>query len=150
MADVLTRIRRDHVRVKELFKEFDGFGPQASATRIKLARRIIEQLAVHDRAEEATLYRLLRSRAAEREARLAVLEALEQHALADELIRKLLSTDPMEDEFDAKFTILEQSVEQHIKEEEARVHPVARMLLRPEELDDLGARFEEAKKQVAV
>lgn len=147
--DVLELIKHDHAQVKALFKEFAALSPSAVAERTRLARKITEELSAHDQAEEATVYGALRERlhgSEEREDRLKVLQAFEEHAAAEELIHKLQSTDPKEDEFLARFAVLRESVEQHIQEEEARVHGIAEATLTPADLEDLGGRFQESKK----
>lgn len=147
--DVLALIRHDHAQVKALFKEFEALSPSAVAARTKLAKKITEELAAHDEAEEASVYSALRERlqgSEEREDRIRVLQAFEEHAAAGELIHKLHSTDPKEDEFPARFAVLRESVEQHIKEEEGHVHRIARATLSPADLEDLGSRFQDAKK----
>lgn len=149
--DVLAIIKRDHAQVKALFKEFEALSPSAVAARAKLAKKITEELAAHDQAEEATVYGALRERlrgSEDREDRIKVLQAFEEHAAADELIHKLRATDPKEDDFIARFAVLRESVEQHIKEEEGHVHKIARATLGPPELEELGSRFQDAKKHV--
>lgn len=150
MRDVLELIRRDHAHVKELLREFDALGVDATVSRAKLGKKIVEELVAHDRAEEATVYGVLRERARERGERIAILQAYAEHEAAEDLVHKLLSTDPKDDDFVAKFAVLRHGVERHIKEEEGRVHPIARSQIPPDELEELGTRFEEAKKQVAV
>lgn len=147
--DVLTLIKHDHAQVKALFKEFEALSPSAVAARTRLAKKITEELSAHDQAEEATVYGALRERlqgSEEREDRLKVLQAFEEHAAAADLIHKLHATDPKEDDFVARFAVLRESVEQHIKEEEAHVHKIARATLSPADLEDLGSRFQDAKK----
>lgn len=46
----------------------------------------------------------------------------------------------------ARFAVLRESVEQHIKEEEAHVHKIAQATLTPADLEELGTRFQDAKK----
>lgn len=148
--DILGLIKRDHAEVKAMFKEFDGLSPSAKATRGKLGKKIMEELLAHDRAEEETLYSLLRERVRGAEERIKVLEAFEEHGLASDLIGKLEETDAKDEGFIAKMDVLRESVEHHIKDEEGVVHKIARAVLDKEELNELAPRFEEAKKHVAV
>jgi hemerythrin-like domain-containing protein len=147
--DVLALITLDHTHVKSMFEQLDGLDDDAKVPRTNLIKTILEQLTAHDRAEGKTLYAVLQKRLSgddEREERLKVLQAAEEHALAEELIQKLESTDPLKEEFIAKFAVLRANVEHHINAEEEQVHPIARSTLEMSELNDLGERFQDAKK----
>lgn len=148
--DILGLIKRDHNEVKALFKEFESLGPNAKASRAKLAKKIMDELVAHDEAENQTLYGVLKERLRDREERLKVLEGFEEHSMASDLINKIRKTDASDEEFTAKFQVLREAVEHHIKEEEGNIHKIAREELEKEELNELAPQFEEAKKRVMV
>ena len=148
--DILGLIKRDHDEVKALFKEFEGLGPNAHVTRAKLAKKIMDSLVKHDEAEEQTLYDLLKERTEETDERVKLFEAYTEHEMASDLIKKLQGMDPASEEFVAKFQVLHEAVEHHIKEEEGDVHKIARDVLDKGELNELGPEFERAKEQVPV
>ena len=52
-------------------------------------------------------------------------EALEEHHVVHLLIAELKKMTPRDDRFDAKFTVLGESVKHHIKEEESEMLPKA-------------------------
>jgi len=147
-VDVLTLIKRDHAEVKAMFKEFAGLSNNAKSSRTKLAKKIIEALVAHNRAEEETAYAAVRERVKSADDRIKVLEGYEEHGVANDLIAKIEVTDLKDDNFVARMDVLRESVEHHIKEEESVIHKIARSVLDKEELNELGARFEEAKQQV--
>jgi len=149
-VDILDLIKKDHNEVKALFKEFETMDPGATIARENLATKITEELVKHDEAEEQTLYRALTERLADSDDRVAVLEGYEEHAMASELIAKLKKTNAGDEDFIAKFKVLHEAVEHHIKEEEGKIHKIARDVLDREERNELGPRFEEAKQRVAV
>jgi len=149
-VDILGVIKRDHNEVKALFKEYESLGPNAKASRAKLAKKIMEELVKHDEAEEQTLYALLKERARGSEERIKILEAFEEHTMASELIAKLKKLETPDEEFMAKFQVLIESVQHHIKDEEGNVHKIAREELDKDELNELAPKFEEAKKSVPV
>lgn len=145
--DVLTIIKQEHDEVKALFKQFDELGERAAVTRGKLGAKIMSELEAHTKAEDVTLYAELRGAVADRDDRLDVLEGYEEHAAASALIAKLKGTDPSDDTNVARMTVLRESVEHHIKEEEGVLHKLARELFDKGELDALGERYRAAKLQ---
>jgi hemerythrin-like domain-containing protein len=52
-----------------------------------------------------------------------------------------------EEQWTAKFTVLKEQIERHVKEEEDEMFPKARKVLSEEEAETLGARLEEAKEK---
>jgi hemerythrin-like domain-containing protein len=150
-VDILGLIKRDHNEVKALFKEFEGLGPNAKVSRTKLAKKIMDELVKHDKAEEQTLYSMLKERLSDSDERVKLLEAYTEHEMASALIGKLHAIDDAGDEeFTAKFQVLHEAVAHHIKEEEGNVHKIAREVLEKDELNDLGPKFERAKTSVTV
>jgi hemerythrin-like domain-containing protein len=149
-VDVLTILRREHAQVKSLFREFEGLPPESKTSRERVSMKITDELVAHDNAEEHTLYDVLRRRARNSEERLKILEAFAEHEVAADQIAKLRGMDVTDDEFTARFKVLMESVEHHVKDEEENLHEIARELLDEKELDDLGRRFEDAKKRAMV
>jgi len=149
-VDILGDIKRDHNNVKALFREFEGLGVNAKATRLKLARKIMEELVAHDEAEEQTLYGRLKERVRESDARIKLFEAYTEHTMASDLISKLQKSESVDEEFTAMFQVLRENVEHHIKEEEGNVHKIAKDVFDKEELEELAPQFEEAKKRVTA
>lgn len=147
--DILDLIKTDHNEVKALFKEYEGMQASETYGRQNLATKIMDELVKHDEAEEQTLYSTLKERLSDADDRVKVLEGYEEHAMASELIARLRKVPPSDD-FTAKFAVLHEAVEHHIKDEEGKIHKVAREVLDSDERDRLGTAFEEAKKHVAV
>lgn len=81
------------------------------------------------------------------ELRSLVLEGIEEHRVADFMIERVQEADPGDERFEARFTVLVESVEHHIKEEEKTLFPESRKLL-AEDLERLGAEMEALEKQL--
>ncbi len=75
-----------------------------------------------------------------------ILESYEEHHVADVLIRELAALSPDHERFDAKTTVLIESVEHHIEEEEQEWFPEVRAGLGRKQLSEMGARMLEMKK----
>ena len=148
--DILDLIKKDHNDVKALFKEYEAMDPSETVGRENLATKIMDELVKHDEAEEQTLYSVLKERLRETDDRVKVLEGYEEHAMAGNLIKKLKKVPPSDEDFIAKFDVLHEAVEHHIKDEEGKIHKLAREVLERDERDALGNKFEEAKRRVSV
>lgn len=148
--NILELIKKDHNDVKALFKEYQAADSTEARARDMLATKIMDELVKHDEAEELTLYATLKERLSETGDRVKVLEGYEEHAMVSELIKKLKKTPPSDEDFIAKFQVLHEAVEHHIKDEEGKIHKLAREVLESGELDELGAKFQEAKQRVTV
>jgi hemerythrin superfamily protein len=144
--DAITLLRDDHSTVRDLFKKFEAAGDRAHKTKRKLVDRIIQELAVHSAIEEQVFYPAVRTSV--EQAQDDVLESLEEHHIVKWTLSELEDMDPQDERFDAKVTVLIESVTHHMKEEEGDMFPKVRKALTPSELRDLGELMQAAKKAV--
>ncbi len=100
---------------------------------------------MHEAIEEQILYPALRPHA---EAHDVVLEGIEEHHVADILIKELHKVRKDNEKWGAKFKVLKESIAHHIKEEERVMFPAARAALAREELMALGARMRALKSEL--
>ena len=63
------------------------------------------------------------------------------------MLGELEALDPAAERFDAKATVLIESVRHHVKEEEGELFPKVRAKIARRELVDLGAELRDAKRQ---
>jgi hemerythrin superfamily protein len=141
--DAITLLKDDHKTVKRLFRKFEQAGDRAYATKRKLVDKITEELSVHSAIEEQVFYPSVRHAVEQTEDE--VLEALEEHHIVKWTLSELESMDPREERFDAKVTVLIESVEHHIEEEEGEMFPRVRKALSRTQLNELGDLMERAK-----
>src|SRR5262245_64117799 len=141
--DAITLLKEDHKRVKELFRKFEQAGDRAYATKRKPVGRITEELSIHAAIEEQVFYPSVRRAVAAADD--GVLESLEEHHVVKWTLSELERMDPMDERYDAKVTVLIESVEHHIGEEEEEMFPKVRKALSRTQLNELGDLMERAK-----
>jgi hemerythrin superfamily protein len=123
--DVVDLLIADHNRVRGLFSRYgDAHDADKTKEASVLASLIIEELTVHMSAEESVFYRSVKSRSDEIDE--DVNEGREEHHVAKVLIKEIEGLKPGSDSWVAKMTVLIESVEHHIKEEEEELFPSVR------------------------
>jgi hemerythrin superfamily protein len=141
--DALALLKKDHDAVKKLFARFEKSPSKA------LSDRIVRELAVHSAIEEQLFYPAVRQAAEQEELEEAdeqVLEALEEHRVAKWLLAEIEKMDEDDERFEAKCSVLFESVRHHIKEEEGPLFRFVRRLLPKQQRDALGKAMQSAKK----
>lgn len=147
--DALAIIKADHEEVSHLFSVALDENTKGAAKRSAIAQ-ICSALTLHAKMEEKIFYPALR-RAGREQEKDSVLEANEEHAIVKELIRKIGRTELRDETLKAKLTVLKESVEHHVKEEESEMFSEARRVLGAK-LGPLGAemlRFKERNDPTA-
>jgi hemerythrin superfamily protein len=145
-TNALQLLKDDHRTVEALFTRFEGLGPRAFKRRRDVVDKIIEELSVHAAIEEQVLYPQVRERIPDLEP--DVLEALEEHHVVKWTLSELEGMDAQEERFEAKVTVLIESVRHHVKEEESELFPQIRKALSRTELERMGAELAQAKRLV--
>ena len=113
-------LREDHQKVRQLFDQFD----ETTNTNEKrdIVTAALAALEVHATLEEELIYPAWREHVDERD---LMDEAREEHHVVYLLIKELTHMDSEDDRYDAKFTVLREQVQHHIKEEEGKMFPQA-------------------------
>ncbi len=142
--DVIAVLKADHHEVEQLFRSFEKAGDHAYAEKRALADRMIKALSVHAAVEEQILYPWVR--ATIQNADDQTLEALEEHHVVKWLLSEIEDMDPEHERFDAKVTVLTESVRHHVREEETEMFVDIRQVATRAELLDLGEQITEAKR----
>lgn len=119
-SSVTNMLREDHKKVKGLFEEFEHAEDAKSKQRI--VETAVAELEVHSKLEEDLIYPAIRPEIADDD---LMDEALEEHHVVHGLIGELKKMKPSDERYDAKFTVLAESVRHHIKEEESEMFPKA-------------------------
>jgi hemerythrin superfamily protein len=136
-TDAIVLLKDDHKRVRKLFREFQQAGKDAKARKAKIVDQIIEELTVHTYLENEVMYPSVRKALPDLED--DVLESYEEHHVADVLVMELSTMTPDDERFDAKTTVLIETVIHHIEEEEQDWFPKVRAGMGRKDLQELGA-----------
>ena len=146
--DAFTLLKTDHKTVAGLMDKIEATTERAIKGREELFTQLKSELDVHAQIEETILYPVLEKA---KETHDISLEAYEEHKVVKQLLAELAAEPKDAEEWTAKFTVLKENVEHHVEEEEGEMFKKARKVLSQEEINELGARLEEAKgKQKAA
>ena len=144
-TDAIVLLKQDHKEIRKLFREFEEAGERALKRKGKLVDRILEALTVHTYIENECMYPEVRKLLPDVED--DVLESYEEHHVADVLCMELATMSPEDERFDAKTTVLIESVTHHMDEEEQDWFPKVRDGVGRKQLRDIGERMLELKKK---
>jgi hemerythrin superfamily protein len=142
-TDAIVLLKADHKEIKRLFRDFQSAGEGARKTKGALVTKMIELLTVHTYIENEVMYPEVRRLLPDLED--DVLESYEEHHVADVLCMELVALPADAERFDAKTTVLIETVTHHIDEEEQDWFPKVREGLGRKQLSELGERLLEAK-----
>ena len=118
--DPIALLESDHRRFEDLMKKGEETTERAVKGRTALLDTLTAALDVHELIEEKVLYPALKPHA---ETRDIVLEGFQEHHVADVLVKELHEVAKDDEQWGAKFKVLQESLEHHIKEEEGHDVP---------------------------
>jgi hemerythrin-like domain-containing protein len=144
-TDAIVLLKEDHKQIRKLFREFQGAGENATARKGKLVTQMLELLTVHTYLENECMYPETRRLLPDLEH--DILESYEEHHVADVLCMELAAMDADDERFDAKTTVLIESVTHHIEDEEREWFPRVRAGLSRKQLQEIGARLLELREK---
>ena len=142
--DALVLLRDDHKEMRKVFRQFQAAGDNATATKGRLVKKMIELLTVHTYIENEVMYPRVREMLPDLEA--DVLESYEEHHVADLLVLELAGMKATDERFTAKTTVLIENVTHHMEEEEQEWFPKVREGLGRKALQELGKDLIAAKR----
>ncbi len=139
--DILKLIEEDHKKTMDGLEKLEKTKEGDDAARKKQWSALEQDTLAHMNAEEKVFYPALEDDIEDK-----ILEAIEEHELvrmASEVLDKTATDD---ERWLAKLKVIKENIEHHIEEEESDIFDTARGKFGKDELNDLGNRFEEAKK----
>jgi hemerythrin-like domain-containing protein len=145
--DAIAFLEKDHRRFEDLLKQGEDTTERAVKGRTELLNTLTALLNVHELIEEEVLYPALK---AHPEAKDIVLEGYQEHHVADVIVKELHALPRDDEKWGAKFKVLKESIEHHIKEEEGTMFRTARGLFSRDDLQQMGARMARMKAEADV
>ena len=143
--DAFKLLEEDHKKVKKLLGELEDTTERGVKTREELFAKIKQEMLVHETIEEELLYPTLKEHDKTKE---VSLEGYEEHHVVNEIMAELEETPVDDEKWAAKFAVMKENVEHHIEEEEDEMFKKARQVLDQEQIDSLGDRMEQRKKEL--
>jgi hemerythrin-like domain-containing protein len=144
--DPIKLLKDDHQKVKQLFRDYEAASDKAYQRKGTIAGKIFQELEVHTTLEEDIFYPAVEAKA-DKEGQKMVEEAEEEHHVVHVLLGELKTMDVQDEHFDAKMTVLIETVEHHIQEEEHEMLPDAQKTL-GKDLEHLGEQMYARKQEL--
>jgi hypothetical protein len=116
--DVVQLVRQQHDDVRELFARVDD-------GQLSLVHDLLDDMALHLEIEEAVFYPALLDTPLGPQIRVST----EEHLSIKRLISDLVESDPRDERFSARLTVLQRQLEDHMEEEETEVLPEVEQLI---------------------
>lgn len=138
-TDALIALQKDHRRVEQLMER-----ALSDPTAFEELRN---ELTVHAQLEEEIFYPAVREAMAADE-RDMIDDALADHADVKQMLSELAALSGSEEEYRAALEELQDSVTQHVEEEEDEMFAMARSVMDAAALADLGGRMAERKAEL--
>lgn len=139
--DAIDLLKADHRLVEELFAEYEKADKRG---KLRLARRICAELAMHARIEETVFYPAAKRDAAE--SRDLVNEGIVEHEGITRLVAIIPTLTTADEYFESRMTVLKEYVQHHVKEEESTMFPA--IVESDLDLKEVGSRLMLAKKRL--
>ena len=133
--DPFKLLKKDHETVSKLFERIESASGRVKMIRF---RKLKSELDLHSHIEETIFYPALENA---EESRDITLEGYEEHKVIKNLLSELDRAKKPGDEWIAKFTVLKESVEHHVGEEEGELFSKAKDVLTDEQAEALGDKM---------
>ncbi|MEP6801312.1 MAG: hemerythrin domain-containing protein [Acidobacteriota bacterium] len=147
--DPVRLLKQDHRRVEALFERYQKAARDGETTRKEIVDQISRELEIHAQIEERIFYQAFKSVSSE-DPKKVVRESFEEHKIVKTLIAELAQLQPDDEQFEAKVTVLKESVEHHVGEEEDELFPAAEKLFGDDQMRELAARMRELKTKLSA
>jgi iron-sulfur cluster repair protein YtfE (RIC family) len=127
-------LEHQHRKVEGLFKTLESGVADHAAALEELANSLAAHMAIEQDIFYPAVKRLNED---------LVNESYEEHALTEVALKRLLGTDPEDDEFLARVTALKDLLQHHVEEEEDELFPAVQSSMDKEALEQLGQTMQQ-------
>ncbi|MDB5102485.1 MAG: hemerythrin [Fibrobacteres bacterium] len=136
----------DHEKAKGMFEAIKDLSEKEVKERERLFAELNLELSVHMAAEEKFFYPEILP---EKTTHAKSMEAFEEHNVAKTLLKELEAEDKGTEAWTAKFKVLYENIEHHVKEEERDIFPMAAKVLSETEAVNIAEEILEYKETFA-
>lgn len=140
--NAIVMLELQHREVEDLFEEMAS--AESPDERFTVFTQLADALAIHAAIEEKHFYPAVNKRPTMD----ILLDSVEEHLEIKRLIADLLTTDPRDENFDAKLVVLQGDVEHHVREEENELFPRVKRLFDERTLNAVGASMAETQLEM--
>jgi hemerythrin superfamily protein len=141
---ILNLLKEDHKQVNDLLEQIVDTTGRAAKKRQELFEQVKTALLAHSHAELEVFYKPLLEKGDDPD---ALLEAEVEHQVVERLLDDIEQSEPSDEKWLAKVTVLSELVQHHVKEEEKEIFKLARETFGRNELEQMGQEFEARKQQ---
>ena len=136
-------LKKDHQEVHQFLLEYMSMGEGDFARREELFQQIDKALLIHTDCEEQIFYPALEKHNPD-----LTQQATSEHQEVKQLLAELLDLEIDDQAFEDHMITLAQTVEAHVQDEEGPggLMELARQTLSAQDLDEMGRRIEQLKK----
>jgi hemerythrin-like domain-containing protein len=144
--DVVDVLTTDHREFDRIFTELEGLRGRSEPDVLTRKRELVDEVTIglvkHSVAEETRVYPRIEKQVDKDEAE----HSKEEHAEAEETMKRLERMDPDDPGFDDAVAQLIGEIRHHVEHEEGRMFPELRAALSRKELVDMAAQVEAIKR----
>lgn len=137
MANIIDLLKEDHKNVKNLLNDTIKNRDNSKYPMIQ------KELRIHMEGEENLLYPKTRSQATD-----LTLEAYEEHDLVKKELKDIDNLNINDKRWMPKMKVVKDLIEHHVEEEEEEYFPESEKILGKDNLEKLGQKYEDWKKDV--
>jgi hemerythrin superfamily protein len=146
--DVVDVLTADHREFDRIFTELEGLRGRSEPEALTRKRELVDEVTIglvkHSVAEETQVYPRVEKQIDKDEAE----HSKEEHAEAEETMKRLEKMDPEDPGFDGAVAELIAEIRHHVQEEEADIFPRLTAAMDRAELEELAGKVQAAKKVV--
>ena len=138
-SSIEKELKKDHKKIQDLINEIEKIlDGKSEGNKEVLFAQLRQELITHSSAEEQTYYKELITNEKSKD---IVKEGLEEHAIITTLLEQMSVIICDSDKWKAKFSVLKEQIEHHIKEEEGKMFKQAEAVINSEQSDKIKEDF---------
>jgi hypothetical protein len=142
--DAVALLKADHRKVEDLFEQFEK--ARDKDRKEKLVKQICTELSIHTMIEEEIFYPACAEQVKDED---LLDESYVEHDGAKVLVAELIKSDPDNEFYDAKVSVLSEMIKHHVKEEEKRGEGLfAEAKAAGLDMEGLGERLMQRKQEL--